>query len=97
MPKLIIIEPCVVNYGDDRGGVHADVGDEIAVNADTAIALAKAGRGLYVSRDDDPAKGRHTAPEALIAARAAALASVHAAAESAAPAPAGKGDRKSEG
>lgn len=71
MPKIIIIEPCLVNYGDDRGGVHVDAGDEVDVNVDTAAMLAKLGRSLYVRKEDDPTKGQHTAPAELVKARRA--------------------------
>lgn len=66
MPKLIIIEPTVVNYGDDRGGVHEDAGNEVDVNVDTAATLAKVGRALYVRKEDDPTKGQHTASAELV-------------------------------
>lgn len=74
MPKIIIIEPCLVNYGDDRGGVHVDAGDEVDVNVDTAAMLAKLGRSLYVRKEDDPTKGQHTAPAELVKARRAEVA-----------------------
>jgi hypothetical protein len=66
MPKLIMIEPTIVNYGDDRGGVHEDAGNEVEVNIDTAATLAKIGRALYVRKEDDPTKGQHTASAELV-------------------------------
>lgn len=73
MPKQIVIEATAVNYGDDRGGVHQDIGDLIDPPKDTARALALAGRTLYVDRKDDPDKhGRYTASDDLVKAAKAA-------------------------
>ena len=72
MPKQLVIEPCLVNYADDRGGVGQSAGDIIDVPKDTARALALAGRTLYVNRIDDPDKsGRFTATKDMLAAAAA--------------------------
>ncbi|MDP3136992.1 MAG: hypothetical protein Q8N17_11765 [Burkholderiaceae bacterium] len=70
MPKQLIIEACLINYGDDRGGVDHAAGTIVEVPKGTAIDLARAGRTLYVEKKDDPDKaGRHTAsPEMLKAA-----------------------------
>lgn len=70
MPKILIIETCIVNYGDDRGGVVESFGANTEVNKDTARTLTTTGRALYVNKSDDPDKlGRHTAsPDMLKAA-----------------------------
>lgn len=67
MPKLLIIEACLVNFGDDRGGVDQAAGDIVDVSKETARALATAGRALYVSKADDPDRsGRHTATKDML-------------------------------
>lgn len=77
--KILIIEPTLINHGDDRGGQHADIGITDAPK-DAARAVILAGKALYVSRADDPSKtGTHTATaEELKAAQAAALAAAEA-------------------
>ena len=81
--KLLIISACLVTFGDDRGGQHADEGDMPDVPKDTAHALVRAGRALYLDRADDPNKaGSHTASKEMIAAaNAAAKAKAEAAAK----------------
>lgn len=76
MPKLLIIEPCLVAYGDDRGGVHQDTGDIVDVSKDTGVTLTRANRALYLGKADDPdPSGRYTASKDLVqAAQAAAKA-----------------------
>lgn len=67
MPKILIIETCIVNHGDDRGGVVETVGSNIEVNKDTARDLCTTGRALYVNKADDPDKsGRNTASPEMI-------------------------------
>lgn len=67
--KQLIIEPCLINYGDDRGGVDQAAGDIVDVPKETAINLARLGRTLFVERKDDPDKtGRYTASEAMLSA-----------------------------
>lgn len=58
MPKVLITESCLINRGDDRGGVHCEAGD-IAENVpkDIAVDLARMGRVLFVDSTDDPTKG----------------------------------------
>ena len=75
MPKILIIEPTLINHGDDRGGQHADIGITEAPK-DAARAVVLAGKALYVSRADDQSKsGTHTATaEEVKAAQAAAKA-----------------------
>ena len=75
MPKILIIEPTLINHGDDGGGQHADIGITEAPK-DAARAVVLAGKALYVSRADDPSKsGTHTATaEEVKAAQAAAKA-----------------------
>lgn len=69
MPKILIIEPCNVNHGDDRGGVHQDVGDIVEVTKDTGRTLTNIGRALYTSQADDADKhGRYTASADMISA-----------------------------
>lgn len=76
MPKQLVIEPCIVNYQDDRGGVHADMGDEISPNTEQALKLAQMHKAVYLSADDDPTKGRYTIRPDLAAAKAAAEAAM---------------------
>ncbi len=64
--KALIIEPCQVNYGDDRGGVHEPEAALIDARADVVRRLVAAQRALYVEKKDDPAKGRDTAEPALL-------------------------------
>lgn len=71
MPKILIIETCIVNHGDDRGGVVESVGATVEVNKDTARDLCSTGRALYVSKADDPDKtGRNTATAEILKAAA---------------------------
>jgi len=80
--KILVIEPTLINHGDDRGGQHADIGITDAPK-DAARAVVLAGKALYVSRADDPSKsGTHTATaEEVKAAQAAAKAAHTATAE----------------
>lgn len=67
MPKILITEPCVVTFGDDRGGVHADAGTVVNVPKDVAKTVISIGRALYVNKEDDPDKrGRDTASSELL-------------------------------
>ncbi len=70
MPKMLVIDPCIINYQDDRGGVAETAGALVEVTKDTARDLIGANRALYVNKTDDPDKhGRNTAsPEMLKAA-----------------------------
>lgn len=74
MPKLLIIETCVVNHGDDAGGVVHETGETIDVNKDTALELVKYNRALYLSKQDDPTKTKQFSapPEMIRALKAAA-------------------------
>ena len=85
--KILIIEPTLINHGDDLGGQHADIGITDAPK-DAARAVVLAGKALYVSRTDDPSKtGTHTATaEEVKAAQAAAKAQGAAKAQAAAKA-----------
>ncbi len=71
--QILIIDPTIVNFGDDRGGQHVEIGI-CDVPKDSARAVVASGKGLYASRADDPSKaGVHTASaEEVKAARAAA-------------------------
>lgn len=67
MPKILVIAACLINTGDDRGGVHADEGDITEAPKDTARFLADVGRVLYVDEKDDHTKpARYTASEAML-------------------------------
>lgn len=81
MPKILVIEPCLINLGGDEGGVHHDAGAFADVNKDTARQLAECGRTLYTSTSDDHTKPpRYTASaELLKAAQDAAKAAAKAA------------------
>lgn len=83
MPKILIIETCLVNHGDDAGGIAREAGEIIDVNKDTAIELAKYGRSLYLNKADDPTKTKlySATPEMFKAAEAAAKARAKAAEE----------------
>lgn len=71
MPKQLVIESTLVNYGDDRGGVHHDRGEIIDVPKDVARTLVNAGRTLYVEKADDVDKnGRNTASKEMLKAAA---------------------------
>lgn len=74
MPKVLIIESCLINYGDDRGGVHAEQYEQPNPTKDTAAALIASGRALYVDEKDDPSKGKiNTASAEMLKAAAAAV------------------------
>ncbi len=66
MPKVLVLETTMVNYHDDRGGVVAEAGTLIAVDAAQALTLARFGRVLYTTKGDDPTKGQLTAPGEVI-------------------------------
>lgn len=67
--KLLIIEACLVNHGDDRGGVHESAGALPDVPKDIARQLVAANRALYVNKADDPDKGgKSTATREMLAA-----------------------------
>lgn len=81
MPKVLITESCLVNYGDDKGGKHADATDVVDCPKADALALVHANRALYCAKEDDPYKGKFTATadmlkaaEAIRTARAKAAA-----------------------
>lgn len=65
--KQLIIEACIVNFGDDRGGVDQAVGDIVDVPKDAAIKLSATGRALYLDKKDDPTRdGRYTANKEMV-------------------------------
>lgn len=82
MPQTLIIAACLINFEDDRGGLHHAEGEIADVPKETARKLAEAGRLLYVSKADDHTKaGLFTADPALVkAAEAAAKAAAKSAA-----------------
>lgn len=65
--KILLIAACLVNFGDDRGGIDCAQGDIVDVPKDTAFFLAQNERALYVDKKDDPSKeGRYTADEKMV-------------------------------
>lgn len=83
--KLLILETCLVNFGDDHGAEVVEAPAIIDVNKDTARALVAPGRALYTNKADDPEKGApNTAPAELLKAAQAAIADKAKAAASAA-------------
>lgn len=94
MPKLLIIEPTIVNYGDDRGGVDQQTGDIVDVPKAVASTLTKKNRALYLEKKDDPTKaGLYTAsPDLVKAAQAAAKAAKSAPADKGGEGEGGKQD-----
>lgn len=69
--KILITENTLVNYGDDRGGVHADQSEIVDVTKETAGKLVGVGRALYTDKKDDPSKGAvNTATPAMLKAAA---------------------------
>ena len=84
MPKVLVISACLINYGDDRGGVDHATGEIVDVPKDTARLLADNERVLYADKADDHSKvGRYTASAAML--RAAKAMAESAAKEQAAP------------
>lgn len=67
MPKMLVIAACLINLGDDAGGVSHEVGDMPEVPKDTAKLLAENDRVLYVNEKDDHTKpARFTASERMV-------------------------------
>lgn len=74
MPKMLITDSTLVNFRDDRGGVHAEKYEIHDVPKDVAADLVNAGRALYVDAKDDPSKGNfNTASVELLKAAEAAV------------------------
>lgn len=88
MPQLLILDPCLVNFSDDRGGIHHDSGDMPDVPKAAATDLVRRGRALYVNKTDDADKaGRYTASAEMVkAAKSMAAAKAKAAATAETPA-----------
>ena len=86
MPKILIIETCLVNHGDDAGGIAREAGETIEVNKDTAIELAKYGRSLFLNKADDPTKSKQYSASADMVRAVAAAAKARAAVGEQAPA-----------
>lgn len=57
--KLLVLAACFVP--SDAGPVAVEPGDTVDVSKDEASSLARMGRALYISREDDPTKGTLTA------------------------------------
>lgn len=71
--KIVILEATQVDYGDDRGGQHAESGEIVDVPKEQARKLTEFNRALYVSKSDDPTKaGIYTATKDMLAAAKAA-------------------------
>ena len=67
MPKILIIESCLVDFADDAGGQHQNVGDMPTVQKDLAAELVKARRALYCDKSDDFEKsGANTASKDML-------------------------------
>jgi hypothetical protein len=64
--KLIITEPCSIP-ADDSGPQHIDPGTVVDVSKEDAVTLTRIGRGMYVSKADDPTKGLLTASDTELA------------------------------
>lgn len=66
MPKQLIIEACIVNHGEGEI-VARQPGEVCDIDRDTAYALARMGRTLYVDKKDDADKGaRYTASAEML-------------------------------
>lgn len=73
--KILILETCLVNFGDDHGAEVVEAPAIVDVNKDTARALIAPGRALYTQKADDPEKGApNTAPADLLKAAQVAIA-----------------------
>lgn len=67
--KILILAACLINFADDKGGIHHDEGETPDVPKDAATALVRSGRALYVNKSDDTDKGgRNTASKEMLAA-----------------------------
>lgn len=89
MPKILITENVIVNFGDDRGGIDTAQGDIVETSKDVAAKLVGANRALYIDKRDDPSKAKHnTATGEIIKAAKEAAAAKAAAAKAAEKAPA---------
>lgn len=88
MPKVLIIEATLVNFGDDRGGVHQDPAEMPDVPKDAARVLTQNGRALYLDKRDDPSRGAiYTATPQMVKAAQEMAAARKAAARKAATQP----------
>lgn len=75
MPKILILEACIVNFGGDVGGEPTEAGALVTVDTKQALLLVNHGRALYTVKGDDPSKGLKTAaPDVVKAAEAHAKA-----------------------
>jgi hypothetical protein len=64
--KLIITDACSIPT-EDAGPQHTEPGTVVDVSKDDAATLTRIGRGLYISKADDPTKGLLTASDAEVA------------------------------
>ena len=78
MPKILIIEACLVDFADDAGGQHQDVGAMPIVPKDLAADLVKSRRALYCDKADDFDKAGHNTASKEMLRAAAAMAQVKA-------------------
>lgn len=60
--KVLILQACLI-AGEDIGKAVA-VGERPEVSKEDALYLARAGRALYLNKEDDPTKGLSTATDA---------------------------------
>jgi hypothetical protein len=67
MPKILIIETCLVNLGNEQGTEPVAAGALVTVGAAQAAMLTTHGRALYTKKGDDHAKGNLTAPADIVA------------------------------
>lgn len=87
--KILILDACLINFGDDRGGIHHDAGEMPEVPKAIAADLVRVNRALYCEKTDDPDKaGSNTASAEMVKAAKAMAAAKKAAAPAPAPAPA---------
>lgn len=67
--QILMLEPCQVNFGGDKGGQHVEANTVQDVDADTARTLCvTCSRAAYLDKKDDPTKGTRSATPEQIAA-----------------------------
>lgn len=76
MPKILIIEACLVDFADDAGGQHQDIGAMPTVPKDLAADLVKTKRALYCDKADDFDKAGHNTASKEMLKAAGAMAQV---------------------
>lgn len=53
MAKIILTDNCVVNFRDDRGGQHHQIGERLDVPNDEATSLVRMGRAKFLDKASD--------------------------------------------